>query len=65
MAKVRDLRLKNFWSQDKLAKLSGVSRATIVAVERKQHKPQPITIHKLAKALGVEPDEIDDYDNVR
>jgi len=42
-----------------LAKVSGVSRTTIVAIENGQHLPQPLTIHKLAKALEVEPNQIE------
>ncbi|RAL68826.1 hypothetical protein C1G87_1591 [Dehalococcoides mccartyi] len=39
--------------------MSGVSRTTIVAIENNQHAPQPLTIHKLAKALEVEPNQIE------
>ena len=59
MKTIKELRLKKLWSQAKLAQLSGVSRTTIVAIENNQHKPQPLTIHKLAKALGVEPSQIE------
>ena len=59
MVTIKELRLKKLWSQAKLAKVSGVSRTTIVAIENRQHLPQPLTIHKLAKALEVEPDQIE------
>ena len=59
MVTIKELRLKKLWSQAKLAKVSGVSRTTIVAIENKQHLPQPLTIHKLAKALEVEPNQIE------
>jgi DNA-binding XRE family transcriptional regulator len=59
MATVKELRLRKLWSQAKLAKVSGVSRTTIVAIENNQHAPQPLTIHKLAKALEVEPNQIE------
>lgn len=65
MVTLRELRLNKLWSQAKLAKLSGVSRTTIVAIENNQHAPQPLTIHKLAKALGVDPREIDDHDRTK
>lgn len=65
MITLRELRLNKLWSQAKLAKLSGVSRTTIVAIENNQHAPQPLTIHKLAKALGVDPREIDDHDRTK
>jgi len=59
MGTIKELRLKKLWSQAKLAKVSGVSRTTIVAIENGQHLPQPLTIHKLAKALEVEPNQIE------
>jgi len=62
MVALKKLRLKKLLSQDKLAKLSGVSRTTIVAIENGQHKPQPLTLQKLANALGVDPSEIEDND---
>jgi len=65
MVTLRELRLNKLWSQAKLAKLSGVSRTTIMAIENNQHAPQPLTIHKLAKALGVDPQEIDDHDRTK
>ncbi len=65
MLALKKLRLKKLLSQDKLAKLSGVSRTTIVALENNQHEPQPLTLQKLANALGVDPSEIEDNDRVR
>ena len=65
MSTLRELRLNRLLSQAKLAKLSGVSRTTIVAIENNQHAPQPLTIHKLAKALGVNPTEINDHDRTK
>jgi len=65
IATLRELRLNRLFSQAKLAKLSGVSRTTIVAIENNQHTPQPLTIHKLAKALDVDPTDIDDHDRTK
>ncbi|MFC2006406.1 helix-turn-helix transcriptional regulator [Chloroflexota bacterium] len=65
MTTLKKLRLKKLLSQEKLAKLSGVSRTTIVAIENRQHLPQPLTIQKLANALEVDPTEIDDHDRVK
>ena len=59
MLTIKELRLRKLWSQAKLAELSGVSRTTIVAIENNQHTPQLLTIHKLAKALEVEPNDIE------
>lgn len=41
-----------------LANVSGVSLATISAIENKHRSPNPSTIRKLAQSLGVEPGEI-------
>jgi len=65
MSTLKELRLKKLWSQAKLAKLSGVSRTTIVAIENNQHIPQLLTIHKLANALGIDASEIDDHDRAK
>ena len=62
MITLKKLRIKKLLSQDKLAKLSGVSRTTVVAIENNLHKPQPLTIQKLANALGIDPSEITDDD---
>ena len=62
MATLRQLRLERLLSQARLARLSGVSKTTIVAIEKYQHTPQLLTIHKLAKALKVDPKDID-YDD--
>jgi transcriptional regulator with XRE-family HTH domain len=59
MPTLKQLRLDRLLSQAKLADLSGVSRTTIVAIENNQHAPQDLTLHKLAKALKVHPQEIE------
>jgi transcriptional regulator with XRE-family HTH domain len=60
MAKLKEIRLKNFLSQAELAKKSGVSEATINRIEKgNTHKPAFKTIRDLADALGVEPAEIE------
>jgi transcriptional regulator with XRE-family HTH domain len=65
MIGLKKLRLKKLLSQDKLAKLSGISRTTIVSIENNQHKPQPLTLQKLANALGVDPAEIEGDDRIQ
>ena len=62
MATLRELRLERLLSQARLARLSRVSRTTIVAIENNQHNPQLLTLHKLAKALKVNPEDMD-YDD--
>ena len=59
-SRLRELRDKASLSQEELAELSGVSRATIAALELGKRKPHPKTRRKLAEALGVEPVELMD-----
>jgi len=56
-----DLQLKSWrrhrvLSQADLAGLAGLSKPTIVALEKPGHRtPHPRTVRRLAKALGTEP----------
>ena len=46
-------------TQEQLAKASGVSPSTIVAIERGHRpNPHPGTLGKLSRALGVEPADL-------
>ena len=56
---MRQLREGKFISQKDLAQESGIAIATINRLEKGHHKPRFVTIRKLAKALGVEPNKID------
>ena len=59
MATLRQLREGKFISQNDLAQESGIATTTINRLEKGRHKPRFVTIRKLAKALGVEPNKID------
>ncbi|MFC1934332.1 helix-turn-helix domain-containing protein [Chloroflexota bacterium] len=59
MKSLRELRLKNYLSQAELAHKAGLATATINRLENGRSKPVFKTIRVLAKALGVEPGEID------
>lgn len=48
---IRVLRATKELTQKQLAKLSGVSESTIVAIERNQRKPNDITLIKLNNVL--------------
>jgi len=45
-------------TQSELAKRSGVALRTISSIETGKHEPEPVTIGKLAQALGLEFDEL-------
>ena len=44
--------------QAELAKAAGVSVNTLYRIEAGIHRPRPLTIRKLAKALDVAPEEL-------
>ncbi len=55
---LRDLRYRRGLSQVELAALSGVGQDTISTTENGKHRPYPSTLRKLARALGVEIEEL-------
>ena len=55
--RLRELRKKRFLTQHMLAQRSGVSQVAIARIERNRAEPHFSTIHKLAGALGVGPEE--------
>ncbi len=58
VAKLRRLRKQRVFSQRELARLSGLTQATVWRLENGYRDAHPATIRKLASALGVEPDEL-------
>jgi transcriptional regulator with XRE-family HTH domain len=53
--RLRTLRLGRFLTQEQLAEMSGVGRATVARLESGAGQPHMRTISALAKALEVEP----------
>jgi transcriptional regulator with XRE-family HTH domain len=58
LPRLRATRERRALSQRELADMAGVSRTTIVSLEQGADSPFPSTIRKLARALGVAPDEL-------
>jgi transcriptional regulator with XRE-family HTH domain len=56
--KLKKLRRRRVLSMRELEELSGVSHNTIWRIEARRQGAHPRTIRKLAKALGVEPEEL-------
>jgi len=57
--RLRDWRAHRALSQADLAERSGVTKATIVNLEKVDHRtPHPRTVRRLAKALEVQPHEL-------
>ena len=58
MAKLRELRRRRVLTLEELAQKAGVGRNTVWRLEHGMMGAQPRTIRKLARALGVEPEEL-------
>ena len=56
--RVKKLRRGNNWSQDELAKRSGLHRTYIGSIERSERNVSLINIERIAKALKVEISEL-------
>jgi transcriptional regulator with XRE-family HTH domain len=56
--RLKTLREEKYLSQRELGKAADVSPTTIFKLEANQAEPQPRTIRKLAKALGVDPSQL-------
>jgi len=50
--RVRDLRLKRGWSQAELAERLGVSRQTVIAIEKGRYDPSLPLAFRIAKVFG-------------
>ncbi|MDP9355931.1 MAG: helix-turn-helix domain-containing protein [Chloroflexota bacterium] len=60
-AKLRQARERRLITQPELSDLSGVMVATISRIENGLQQPRIPTVRKLTKALGVEADELIDW----
>lgn len=56
--KLREVRLKKKLSQGDIARILGVHRSYISGLERGRRNPSLMTVHKVAKALGVSANEL-------
>lgn len=53
--RIKAVRESKVWGQAELARKAGISPNTLYRIENGTHQPRPITIRKLAEALGVDP----------
>lgn len=60
--RIKELRKRSGISQGELAKLCGVSRQTINAIENDKYDPSLSLAFCLAKTLGVTVDELFEYE---
>jgi HTH-type transcriptional regulator, competence development regulator len=55
---IKRVRERKVWGQAELARKAGISPNTLYRIEAGDHDPRPITIRKIAEALGVDPGEL-------
>jgi DNA-binding XRE family transcriptional regulator len=58
LTRLRELRLRKALNQQELADKAGLTRATLSRLEAGLQEPYPSTTRKIARALGVEPEEL-------
>jgi transcriptional regulator with XRE-family HTH domain len=58
---LRQLRRLRGWTQAQLAEAAGVTRVTIQKLERGVREPRPSTMVAVARALGVEIRQVDEF----
>ena len=58
MEKLKELRRRRVLTMEELAEKAGVGRNTVWRLEHGVMGAQPRTVRKLARALGVEPEEL-------
>lgn len=56
--RIKRVRERKSWGQAELARQAGISPNTLYRIEKGTHPPRPVTVRKLAQALGVEPAEL-------
>jgi transcriptional regulator with XRE-family HTH domain len=61
MMTLREIRTRKLLTAGALAKKSGVSTAAIFKLERGEHAPSLATIGKLAGALEVKPEDVEEF----
>lgn len=62
-AQLRRLRIRAKLTQNELAKIADVSAGEISHLECNRRRPTVLTLRKLCHALGVEPDDMLDWDD--
>jgi transcriptional regulator with XRE-family HTH domain len=58
LTRLRLWRERKALSQQELAERAGITRAALSRIESGQAEPHPRTTRKLAKALGLQPDDL-------
>ena len=61
MVTLKQARSRRMLTVRQLAERSGVSAETIFRIERGSTTPRPHVVHRLSDALGLRPEEIDEF----
>lgn len=57
-SRLKQLRTRRFWTQERLAEEAGISARQVVRIEKDEVDPHFSTILKLAEAFDVDPAEL-------
>jgi len=60
--RIKELRARNNWTQEELARRVGVRRETIVFLEKGDYNPSLQLAHNVANALGTTIDSLFEFD---
>lgn len=63
--RVRELRKVRGWSQEELAHRAGLHYTYVGGIERGERNPALVNIGRIARALGVTPGELFEFDRGR
>ncbi len=61
-SRLREARLRRMLTQDELATAAGTTEATVNRLENGLQRPRISTVRKLASVLGVEPEDLIDWE---
>ena len=61
MARLEQVRRQKLLSQRDLAEKAGIAKSTVFLIEAGRTKPRLSVMRRICEALGVAPDEIDEF----
>jgi DNA-binding XRE family transcriptional regulator len=61
MTSLNIVRRRQLLTGDELAAKAKVSKSTVFSIERGKHQPTMRVVRQLAQALGVQPEEVDEF----
>lgn len=60
--RLREIRARRFLTQQDVADMAGTTKANISRLESGTQQPRASTVRRLAEALGIDPDELVEWD---